>query len=75
MRRLARRLRAEDGVSLIEMLISMAVLGVFFAVFATVVGSSIRHGSEIQEQAVLQTEVRAAVDSLVGGPEAGDDRR
>ncbi len=64
MRRLAHRLRAEDGVSLIEMLTTMAVLGVFFAVFATVVGSSIRHGTEIQEQAVLQTEVRAAVDSL-----------
>lgn len=64
MRRLAHRLRAEDGVTLIEMLTTMAVLGVFFAVFATVVGSSIRHGTEIQEQAVLQTEVRAAVDSL-----------
>ena len=64
MSRLLRRLRAEDGFSVIEMLVSMAVLGIFFATFATVVGSSIMHGSEIQEQAVLQTEVRAAVDAL-----------
>ena len=63
--RIGRRLRAEDGVSVIEMLVSMAVLGIFFATFATVVGSSIRHGSEIQEQAILQTEVRSAVDKLV----------
>lgn len=60
----ARRLRAEDGLSVIEMLITMAVLGIFFATFATIVGSSITHSSEIQEQAILQTEVRAAVDSL-----------
>ncbi len=62
--RLARGLRAEGGFTVIEMLVSMTVLGVFFAVFATVVSSSIRHGSEIQEEAVLQTEVRASVDTL-----------
>jgi type II secretory pathway component PulJ len=67
MTRLCRRLslRSEAGFGLMEMVTSMAVLGIFFAVFATVVSSSVRHGSEIQEQAVLQTEVRAAVDSLV----------
>lgn len=56
--------RAADGFTLIEMVVSIAVLGIFFAAFSTVVGSSIIHGSEIQEQAVLQTEVRAAVDRL-----------
>jgi type II secretory pathway pseudopilin PulG len=67
MTRLRRRLslRSEAGFGLMEMVTSMAVLGIFFAVFATVVSSSVRHGSEIQEQAVLQTEARAAVDSLV----------
>lgn len=58
-------LRSESGFSVIEMLVSMAVLGVFFATFATVVGSSIFHSSTIQEQALLQTEVRAAADALV----------
>ena len=46
-------------------MVSIAVLGIFFAAFSTVVSSAIRNGSEVQEQAVLQTEVRAAVDSLV----------
>ncbi len=56
---------AEDGIMLIELITTIAVLGIFFAAFATVVGSSIRHGSQIQEEAVVQTEVRAAVDALV----------
>ena len=59
------RLHAEDGFSVIELMVSIAVLGIFFAAFSTVVSSAIRNGSEVQEQAVLQTEVRAAVDSLV----------
>ena len=53
----------------------MAVLGVFFATFATVVSSSIRHGSEIQEEAVLQTEVRASVDTLVADLRQATSRR
>lgn len=64
-RRARPSLRSESGFTLIEMMTSMAVLGVFFAVFATVMSSSIRHGTEIQEQAVLQTEVRASLDALV----------
>jgi len=59
------QLHAEDGFSVIELMVSIAVLGIFFAAFSTVVSSAIRNGSEVQEQAVLQTEVRAAVDSLV----------
>ena len=40
------------------------VLAIFFAAFSTVVSSSITHGTRIQEEAVLQTEVRAAGDSM-----------
>jgi prepilin-type N-terminal cleavage/methylation domain-containing protein len=65
MRRLRLLVRDDRGFTLIEMMVSIAVLGIFFAAFATVVGSAIRHSSEIQEQSVLQTEVRASVDSLV----------
>jgi prepilin-type N-terminal cleavage/methylation domain-containing protein len=64
MTRVAQRLRSESGFTLIETLVSIAVLGIFFAAFSTVVSSSIRHGSQIQEEAVLQTEVRAAVESM-----------
>jgi prepilin-type N-terminal cleavage/methylation domain-containing protein len=56
--------RRDGGFTLIEMMVSLAVLGIFFAAFSTVVSSSIRHSSEIQEQATLQTEARAAVDVL-----------
>lgn len=62
--RLRLPVRCDRGFTVIEMLVSLTVLAVFFAVFATVVSSSIRHGSEIQEEAVLQTEVRASVDTL-----------
>ena len=60
---------------LVELVTAMAVLGIFFAAFATVVGSAIHHGSDIQEQAVSQTEVRAAVDVLAARSARSDDRR
>ena len=63
--RIVRRASEQRGISLVEMLVSIAVLGIFFAAFATVVGSAIRSSGEVQQQAVIQTEVRAAVDSLV----------
>ena len=65
MTRLRSRLGSEGGFTLIEMLVSISVLGIFFATFSTVIASSITHSTQIQEQAVLQTEARAAVDSLV----------
>jgi type II secretory pathway pseudopilin PulG len=67
MMRLRNRLsvRSEAGFGVIEMLTSIAVLGFFFATFSTVVSSSLRGGGDIQAQAVLQTEARAAVDALV----------
>ena len=64
MTRIARRLSSESGFTVSEMLVSVAVLGIFFAAFSTVVSSSIKNGTQIQEEAVLQTEARAAVDSM-----------
>jgi prepilin-type N-terminal cleavage/methylation domain-containing protein len=58
------RLRQEGGFTLIELMSSMIVLGVLFAAFATVMGSTIRTGSEVESNSVLQTQVRAAVDTL-----------
>ena len=63
-RRFLLRLHSEDGFTVTEMLVSIAVLAIFFAAFSTVVSSSIRHGTQIQEEAVLQTEARAAVDTM-----------
>ncbi len=60
------RARAHDGFTLVEMLVSTVVIGIFFAMFSVVVTSTLHHSSVIQEQTVLQTEARAAADSLVG---------
>lgn len=61
-RRLVTLLRDPRGFTLTEMLASMAVLGVMFALFATVMTSTITQGTQEQETTVLQTEARAAVE-------------
>ena len=57
-------LRKDDGFTLIELIEAMALLSVLVASAAIVLTSIVRQGSEIQEQSVLQTEVRAAVDRI-----------
>jgi prepilin-type N-terminal cleavage/methylation domain-containing protein len=52
------------GFTVVELLVSLAILGVVFAVFALVLSSSIRQSGEAREDAVLQGEVRSAVDLL-----------
>lgn len=59
---LANRLLEERGFTLTEMLASMAVLGVLFAVFATVISMTITQGTQEQEATVLQSEARAALE-------------
>jgi type II secretory pathway component PulJ len=62
--RVLSHLRREDGISLMELNITMALLGVLFAAFALVIGSVIRLGGEVEANSNLQTEVRAAVDTM-----------
>jgi len=64
LRNLIRRLRREEGFTLSEMLVVIAILGIVFAAYATIFSSSIRHTSEIQEQSTIQTELRSATDKL-----------
>jgi prepilin-type N-terminal cleavage/methylation domain-containing protein len=61
-RSVLRRLRDERGFTLTEMLASMAVLGILFAVFATVMSTTITHGTQEQETAALQQEARSAME-------------
>jgi prepilin-type N-terminal cleavage/methylation domain-containing protein len=61
-RALAQRLRDERGFTLIEMLTSIAVLGLLFAMFATVLSTTITQGTQEQETTVLQAEARAAIE-------------
>jgi prepilin-type N-terminal cleavage/methylation domain-containing protein len=58
------RLRDERGFSLSEMLAVMAILAIVVGAFITVYTATIRHSTEVQDQNVLQTEVRAVVDRL-----------
>jgi prepilin-type N-terminal cleavage/methylation domain-containing protein len=59
---LLHRLRDERGFTLTEMLASMAVLGILFAVFATVMTTTITQGTQEQDATALQTEARAAIE-------------
>lgn len=60
----ARRSTRTDGFALVELVVTMAVLGFLAAAFAVVLGSVVRHSSSTQDSAVLQTEARAALDRL-----------
>jgi prepilin-type N-terminal cleavage/methylation domain-containing protein len=58
------RLRREDGFSLMEMVLTMVVMGILFTTMMGSISSVLHWGGEVQERSVLQTEMRAAVDRL-----------
>ncbi len=64
MRAVKRRLREEDGLTLSELLVVLAIMGVILAALVGVLSMSIKQSSQIQEQSTLQTEVRAAIDTM-----------
>ena len=53
-----------DGFTLIELMVSLTIIGIVFTVFVMVITSTIRNSGEVREDAVLQGEVRAMVDRL-----------
>ena len=59
-----RRLRQEAGLTLSEMLVVLAIMGIILAALALVLSMSITQSSQIQEQSTLQTEVRATIDTM-----------
>lgn len=59
---LRRRLREPAGFALPEMLTSIAVLGILFAVFAGVMSTTITHSTREETAALLQAESRAAME-------------
>jgi prepilin-type N-terminal cleavage/methylation domain-containing protein len=63
-RRLRVAARRQSGFTLVELVISMALIGIIFAVYSVTMSSTIHTSAEVQEDAVLQGEVRAAVDAL-----------
>jgi Tfp pilus assembly protein PilW len=57
-------LRAEDGVTLTELLVVMVFLSVLFSAFAMMMTTSIHRGNQLEEQDTLRAEVRFAIDRL-----------
>jgi prepilin-type N-terminal cleavage/methylation domain-containing protein len=57
-------LRREDGLTLSEMVVVMAILGIIVAALAMGMSLTITQSSQIQEQSVLQTESRALIDQM-----------
>ena len=51
-------------MTLSEMLVVLAIMGIILAALAGVLSMSITQSSQIQEQSVLQTEVRNVVDTM-----------
>jgi len=65
MTRLLHRLRAERGFTLVEMTIALVMLAILVAAFSTLFSGMLHTTSEVNDESVLQTEVRGAVDRLV----------
>ncbi len=56
--------RNERGFTVVELLATMAVMGIVLAVFGQLLVTSSKTSNRIAEQATLQNDVRAAVDRL-----------
>jgi type II secretory pathway pseudopilin PulG len=65
MRRLLSALRHEGGFTLLDLLITCTLFVTLTAIAADQLSSTVKHTSEIQEDNVVQTQVRGAVDQLV----------
>jgi prepilin-type N-terminal cleavage/methylation domain-containing protein len=61
---LRRRLAAEGGFTVPELIICMAILGIVLTGFSQMLMSTSKTSNRVTEQALLQNEVRVAVDRL-----------
>jgi prepilin-type N-terminal cleavage/methylation domain-containing protein len=52
------------GFTVIELVISMALIGVTFAIFSVTMSSTLHTSGQVRENSALQGEVRAAVDAI-----------
>jgi prepilin-type N-terminal cleavage/methylation domain-containing protein len=64
-RTLCSRLARQSGFTLIEMVIVVALLGILSAAFSVALEASVTRSSAVSDQNVLQTEVRAWLNTMV----------
>jgi prepilin-type N-terminal cleavage/methylation domain-containing protein len=62
MKALRRRASRQDGFTLIELIVSAAVLGILAAAFAFVLSATVTHSAATQDAQVVQQEARSAVE-------------
>jgi prepilin-type N-terminal cleavage/methylation domain-containing protein len=58
------RLRSEEGFSLVELLTVLVLMGILLPALALMLTTTVHWTSETQEDSVLQTEARGAIDRL-----------
>ncbi len=54
----------ESGFTLIEMLVTMFIIGIVFAAFGLVISTTVTHSALITNESVVQNQVRTALDQL-----------
>jgi Tfp pilus assembly protein PilW len=59
-----RRVRTEQGLTLIELMLAMSFMGVLVSALTLMLTTTTHWGSQVQEDAIVQTEVRTAIDRL-----------
>lgn len=59
-----RRLRVESGFTLIECVVTIAIMGIVMSVFGQMLLTTSKTSSRVEEQSALQNEVRVAADRL-----------
>lgn len=65
MKKLCQALRGEAGFTLTELIVVMGLLGIVTAMFSTTMSTTVRRHSEVNEQNILQTEVRSSINRMV----------
>ncbi|HEX4518168.1 MAG TPA: type II secretion system protein [Gaiellaceae bacterium] len=61
---MTRRASNQDGFTLIEMLVTMFIVGIVFAAFGLVISTTVRHTALITNESVTQHQVRTALDQM-----------